>query len=151
MTITQRGTATCNAETEAPSPERKTGPRSGSAPVPEVTVSDRWWWRVRDYFTPPEILTDRAASIPELAAYAHRSAWTRHRLGLTRTAGIWWWRLVGLPQTLRCRIREWVWQRPGRAITVIALVKLLSLTTPGAWVVDRLITPVVHAALWLFL
>jgi hypothetical protein len=131
--------------------ERETGPRPASAPISEVTVSDRWWWRLRDYFTLPDLLTDRAASVPELAAYAHRGGWTRQPFGPVRNAGIWWWRLVGLPQTLRCRVREWVWQRPGRALTVVLLVKLLSLTAPGAYVVEQLIEPVVHAALWLFL
>lgn len=151
MTITDSDLNFRSRPRPKPSAERESSPKPSPTPVSEVTVSDRWWWRVRDYFTPPELLTDRPASIPELAAYAHRGAWTRQPFGPVRTAGIWWWRLIGLPQTVRSRVREWVWQRPGRALTVLLLVKVLSLTTPGAWVVERLVTPVVHAAIWLFL
>lgn len=151
MTITDGGTAVQDAGRGSQPTERDGARNQPPKLQPEVTLSDPWWWRVRDYATPPELFTDRPASIPELSAYARRGTWTRQPYGPIRTAGVWWWRLVGLPQTVRCRLREWVWQRPGRAITVIALIKVLSLTTPGAWVVDRVIEPVVHAALWLFL
>lgn len=151
MAITDSDLNFMKSQGRPPHAERVAPPKPGTTPTSEVTVSDPWWWRVRDYFTPPELLTDRPASIPELSAYAHRGGWTRQPYGPIRTAGIWWWRLIGLPQTVRSRLREWVWQRPGRAVTAVAAVKLLSLTGPGAWVVETVIEPVVHAALWLFL
>lgn len=151
MTTTDSELNFMNSDRRRGGSERETDQFSGPTPASEVTVRDPWWWRLRDYFTPPELFTDRPASIPELAAYAHRGDWTRQQYGALRAAGIWWWRLVGYPKTVRHRFAEWLWQRPGRAVTAVLLVKLLSLTTPGAYVVDQLIEPVVHAAIWLFL
>lgn len=135
-------------------PGRETSNSETSRPHPAITKRDRWsGWGARflTYFTPPTILADRPASIPELATYAHEGGWTRQQHGLLRASGIWWWRLVGLPKTVISRYREWIWQRPGRVIPVLLLIKLLALTGPGMWVVDHLFLPAARAAVWLLL
>ncbi|MEV0732407.1 hypothetical protein [Polymorphospora sp. NPDC050346] len=106
---------------------------------------------VLEYVTPPSVLTQPPASVAELAAYAKTGEWTARRYGFVRGAGIWWYRLVGLPYTVWCRYGEWIAQRPGRAITVLLLIKLLASTTAGEWVVEHLIVPAGRIAVWLFL
>ena len=155
---TERDTASCNAGSEDGPAERET-PVQGvsklqSAPQPAITNGDVWRGRLEvalRYLTPPSIITDRPASLVELSRYAHRAGWTSRRTGAIRTAGIWWYRLIGLPVTAICRYAEWIWQRPGRTIPVALLIKLLALTTPGVWAVEHLIRPAAHLALWLFL
>lgn len=135
-------------------PERGSGHSGASGLHPAITERDRWGeWGARflTYFTPPTVLTDRPAAIPELAVYAHEGGWTRQQHGALRASGIWWWRLVGLPKTVISRYREWIWQRPGRAIPVLLLVKLLALTGPGTWAVNHLFLPAARAAVWLLL
>ena len=123
--------------------------------------------RVAAYWTPPQVFTDRPASLSELAEYAYHAPWTRQdyiakpytdehtkkmvKTGAVRAAGIWWYRLVGYPATVGNRWTEWLWQRPGRAITTLTLVKLTASTTWGTWVVDNLLTPTVKALAWALL
>lgn len=106
---------------------------------PAITAGDRvrsWVAKSRAYWTPPEILTKRPPAVSGLAAYAKRGAWTRQIDGPIRRAGVAWFRVVGIPVTVLCRFAEWVWQRPGRAVPVLVLAKVLAHTTPGRWVVD---------------
>jgi hypothetical protein len=138
--------------------ERETGPDGAETRNSEVTDRDSRWERLGVlfdralvYVTPPAVLTEPPASVAELATYARAGAWTGRRSGLVRGAGVWWYRLVGLPCTVVCRYAEWIFQRPGRAIPVLLLVKLLASTTWGSWSVAHLVTPALHAALWLFL
>lgn len=105
---------------------------------------------VRAYVTPPSVLVERPASVAELSAYAHWGTWTAEA-GVLRNLGIAWYRLAGLPVTVICRYVEWIVQRPGRALVVFALVKLLLSTGPGPWVADHLIRPVLGAVAWVLL
>ena len=105
--------------------------------------------RLAAYWTPPALLTEPAPPVSELASYAHAGAWAPKN-GFVRGCGIAWWRLVALPVTVRCRLREWIWQRPGRAFAALLLVALLARTTPGRVVVDGL-GWVVSRTAWLLL
>jgi len=106
---------------------------------------------LREYVTPPSVLTDPPASVAELASYARWGAWTGRTDGPLRRLGIWWYRLVGLPVTVVGRYIEWIAQRPGRAIPVFVLWRLLISTGPGPWVADQLIRPVLGLAAWVLL
>lgn len=103
------------------------------------------------YWIPPAVLTEPPAPVADLAAYARAGAWTRRRSGLVRSAGVWWFRLVGLPYTVVCRYAEWIAQRPGRAIPVLLFVKVMASTSWGSWTVEHLVEPATRAAIWLFL
>lgn len=103
------------------------------------------------YLTPPQVFTDRPASLAELAEYARYAQWTTQDAGLVRACGIWWYRLVGYPKTVTGRYAEWIWQRPGRAIPALLTVKLIAHTTPGAWVVDHVVYPAAQLAGHIFL
>lgn len=152
-TVTVRNPEVCSAEFEGASePTPSTGERAETLKS-EVTVRDR----VRDvlvasraYWTPPEILTKRPPTVAALAAYARRGAWTRDLDGPIRRAGVWWFRLVGVPVTVMCRFAEWVWQRPGRALTASTLFVLFAHTTPGRWLVDA-VSAVVGVLAWALL
>lgn len=109
-----------------------------------------WEW-LREYVTPPSVLTESPASVAELAAYAHWGAWTSSTGGPLRRLGIVWHRLVGLPTTVVCRYVEWIAQRPGRAIPVYLLFKLLISTGPGPWAAENIIRPVLGVLAWVLL
>jgi hypothetical protein len=135
-----------------------------------ITDRDRlavWWAALAAYFTPPSVFVDRPASLAELAAYARFAPWTRQeyiakphtdedtgnvvKTGPLRAFGVAWYRYVGYPYTVASRYREWIAQRPGRAVPVLLLVKLLASTTPGAWVVANVVMPVASAVAWALL
>ncbi len=156
--VTERDSAVCIAESTGIPAERGTGVangQTGTIPVHSaITQRERvqsWLQAATVYLTPPSVLTDSPASVAELAAYAKRADWTASQTGFLRGAGVAWFRLVGLPITVVCRYVEWIAQRPGRAIPVAVLVKVAALTTPGAWAVDNILTPVAHAAAWILL
>ncbi len=109
------------------------------------------WVRSADYWTPPSLFTDRPASLAELADYAHSAPWTHQRTGLIRGLGIAWYRLFGLPYTVISRYREWFAQRPLRWAALAGGIKLLTMTGPGAWLVDHLVYPVARLAGHVFL
>lgn len=109
-----------------------------------------WLGAVREYVTPPAVWADQPASMAELAGYARWGAWTSSTGGLRR-AGICWHWLVGIPVTTLCRYTEWTWQRPGRAIPVFVLWKLLISTGPGPWAADHLIHPLLGLIAWVLL
>jgi len=106
---------------------------------------------IKGYLTPPSVLTQAPASVAELAAYARWGAWTSRTDSPLRKLGIVWHRLFGLPVTVICRYVEWIWQRPGRAIPVYLLWKLLISTGPGPWAGDHLIRPVLGVLAWVLL
>lgn len=106
---------------------------------------------MKDYLTPPSVLTESPASVAELAAYAHWGTWTTSADGPLRKLGIVWHRAFGLPATVVCRYVEWLWQRPGRAIPVFVLWKLLISTGPGPWAVEHLIHPILGVIAWVLL
>lgn len=89
------------------------------------------------YFTPPAPWATPPASLEELASYAHVGQWAPSS-GPRRLLGIAYWYSVGLPTTVICRYAEWVAQRPGRLVTVLALGAVLHRTTPGQWVTHSL-------------
>lgn len=105
---------------------------------------------VRAYITPPQVWAEPPASMAELAAYAHWGGWTTST-GTVRRLGIVWHRLVGLPVTTCCRYAEWIAQRPGRAIPVFVLWKLLISTGPGPGFADHVIRPALAAVAWVLL
>jgi hypothetical protein len=134
--------------------ERQDGQEAAETRKSALTVRRRWGKRldrVQAYLVPPKVLTEPPPAVAELAAYARAGAWTRQRYGLVRGFGVWWFRLVGLPYTTVCRYGEWVAQRPGRALVVLAFVKVMASTGWGSWAVTYLITPAGRAAVWLFL
>lgn len=106
------------------------GPVSQTATFPAetpITSRDRlqgWLLAAREYVTPPSVLTEKPASVKELAAYAKHGIWSRQEVGALRAAGIAWYRLVGLPVTVVCRYVEWIFQRPGRVTAVAGLIIL---------------------------
>jgi len=151
-------------------PEPSDVPESENSELPEVAERDIWRERglaFVAYFTPPSVLKEPPASVEDLADYAHRAGYTKHpRISVTvdpltgqkterrhwvREAGIWWHRLIGIPVTAVCRYVEWIAQRPGRAVPVLLLVKLLAQTSYGSWAITYLFAPVAHAAAWVLL
>ena len=158
VAVTQRETAVCNAVSVDASAEREpsqTTSQTGSFPVQTaITQRDRlqsWFQVAREYVTPPSVLTDRPASVAELRAYARRGGWTVQSAGPLRAAGVAWYRVIGLPTTVVGRYIEWIAQRPGRAIPVFALWKLLILTGGGPWFAAHVIVPAGHVAAWVLL
>lgn len=152
--VTDRNSEVGSSDFHDPHAERETGPDEAQTRKSALTDRDMWAdlaRRALAYITPPSVLTGHPDTVAQLAAYAKAGAWTRRRSGVIRALGVWWYRLVGLPYTVTCRYAEWIAQRPGRAIPVLLLVKLLASTTPGAWVVEHVIVPIGHAAAWLFL
>lgn len=152
-TVTLRDPEICNAEFDGPDVTHRSHVEAPDTLHPAITFGDRargWVAAARAYWTPPEILTKRPPAVSALSAYAKAGAWTRQVDGPIRRAGVWWFRLIGVPVTVACRFAEWVWQRPGRAIPVLVLCKVLALTTPGAWLVDAG-TDVVSALAWALL
>jgi len=115
----------------------------------EATLSDIWP-RALAYFTPPSIFTEQPASMADLRRYAHAAAWTS-KAGARRALGIGYFRLIARPTTIACRYVEWIGQRPGRAIPVYALWKLVIETPPGPWIAQHFIMPLASFAGWLFL
>ncbi len=111
----------------------------------------RWYQASAAYWTPPKLFTDRPASLQQLADYATHAPWTAQQAGIWRTAGIGYYRLVAYPKTVSKRYGEWVWQRPGRLLLHVGVIKLVTLTGPGSWAVDHLVYPVAHLAGRLFL
>lgn len=144
------------AGSPAPLVERGAGGESsqtGTFPVQSAPARGeqvRSWIRASvEYLTPPAVLTDRPASVAELAAYARHAGWTAQGAGPVRAAGVAWWRLVGLPATVVCRYAEWIAQRPGRAIPVFVMWKAVITTGGGPWFVDNVLAPVGQAAAWI--
>jgi hypothetical protein len=124
-----------------------------NSPLDVDTLRDRmreWLGAVREYVTPPAVWAEPPASMAELAAYARWGTWTSSTGGLRR-AGICWHWLVSIPVTTVCRYTEWIAQRPGRAIPVFVLWKLLISTGPGPWAADHLIRPLLGLAAWVLL
>lgn len=129
--------------------------QDGSTQVSEVpgfrVRAAGWWATTRSYWTPPAGFTDRPASLQELAAYARHAPWTAQQSGPLRALGVGWYRLVGYPKTVKNRYSEWVWQRPLRLAAHIGVIKLVSLTGPGAWTVDHIVYPAAQLAGRIFL
>ncbi len=147
---TVRVPETCNAGADS-APRGRMSWADRIATLQSAITDRNLTGKIKEWVVPPAILTDQPESIPDLARYAHAGAWTARRTGFTRGCGVWWWRLVALPYTAVSRTREWIIQRPGRAITVSVIVKITASTTWGTWTVTHLIVPAVHAAIWLFL
>jgi hypothetical protein len=138
-TVTVRNPEICSAEFESPDVTPRSHVEGGETLNSAITVGDRARLAVvwaKELYAPPPILTQRPPSVSALAAYAKHGAWTRGRSGFLRGAGVAWFRFVGVPVTVLCRAAEWIWQRPGRAVPVAVLVKVLAHTSPGRWLVD---------------
>lgn len=121
-----------------------------------ITDGERWA-ALRAYFTPPALLTDSPASLPELREYAYTAPWTQQpyvarpytdedskavvKTGAVRRTGIWYFRGFVYPYTVWSRTKEWAVQRPGRLVLTLAVVKLIASTSYGSWAVDHLLYP----------
>lgn len=156
--VTDRNSALCNAESADVPAERETARFRLSTLHSAITDRDdrpvdsaAWIKRFGAYFTPPAVLAEQAPAVDQIKAYAHRAAWTSRTDGPVRAVGIGWCYLIAIPMTVWSRIREWVWQRPARALVVLVTVKALTFLPPVGWLVDHLIKPAVRFALWLFL
>lgn len=152
--VTAGNSPLSTGESEGAPAERETGPEDSTLHSERFTVRDRlvgWFERSRDYWLPPNLLTNPPASFVELSAYAHRAGWTRRLDGPVRAAGIAYHRLVGLPVTVVCRYIEWICQRPGRLVPVYGVWKLFVSTGPGPAIADNVIRPCLAVAGWVLL
>lgn len=134
--------------------ERETAPEPSTLHPQGITVRDRLVGVLaasRAYWVPPNLLTQPPASVAELAAYAHHAGWTSRHDGPIRALGVVWHRAVSLPITAVCRYVEWIAQRPGRALPVFGVWKLLILTGPGPAVADTVIRPALAFLAWVLL
>ncbi len=158
ISATERNSPVSSGEFQGVPAERETGPELSSLQPTLHSNLDTQRERVREwlagfrgYWTPPSMLTEPPASVQELAAYAWYGGWTTAGSGPVRRLGIWWHRLIGLSTTTVCRYVEWIAQRPGRAIPVYLLWKLLITTGPGPWVADNIIRPALGFLAWVLL
>lgn len=129
----------------------ETGDEVSTLQPPPVAWRDRIFaalGRLRAYFVPPSLLTDPPPSMAQLASYARRGAWTKSRRGLLRSLGVWWYRLALIP-TAVCRYVEWTLQRPGRAVAVWLVWRLL--VSIGGPTVHTFIHAVLRAAAWVLI
>ncbi len=154
MSVTDGKTPVSSGEFGQVSAERETADEASSLQSGPATA--REWLRaglagVKGYVVPPAVVTDPPASLAELAGYAHWGAWTTRTYGPVRAFGVWWFRLVALPVTAVCRYAEWIAQRPGRALPVFVVWKLLISTGPGPWLAGHVIRPVLALAGWVLL
>lgn len=131
-------------------PERDESPEAPETAKSLLTYS-HLRGRVMTCIRPPKVTISRPASVPELTAYARTGTWTKSEGGAIRKAGVTYWYLIGLPTTVICRYIEWIAQRPGRALTVFALWRLVITTGPGPWFVQNVLSPIGSIAKWLFL
>ncbi|MGC9670970.1 hypothetical protein ACNTMW_31035 [Planosporangium sp. 12N6] len=154
VSVTVGNSPASSGVSEGAPTERETAGEDSSLHPDATTVRDRTRQAlraVRAYLTPPSVLTDPPPSWAELAAYARYGAWTSRADGPLRRLGVAWYVAVGLSVTAACRYIEWIFQRPGRAIPVFVLWKLLISTGPGPWAADHLIRPVLGLLAWVLL
>lgn len=143
-----------NGQSAGTPAERETTPELSTVHPDRLTVRDRIAGLVeasRAYWVPPNLLTQPPASVAELSDYAHHAGWTRRTDGPVRAFGIGWHRAVGLPITVVCRYAEWIAQRPGRALPVFGVWKLVILTGPGPDIADHIIRPALAFVAWVLL
>lgn len=134
--------------------ERETGPEVPSLHSDSTTGRDRLreiLHGARDYWVPPNLLTKPPPTYTALVNYAYRGAWAGKPAGPVREAGIFWHRAASLPVTAVCRYVEWVAQRPGRAIPIYGLWRLLLATDAGHWLAANLVHPALAALGWALL
>lgn len=134
--------------------EREAGPEGSSLHRNSTTDRDgrrEIARRVREYWVPPNLLTKPPPPYSALVNYAYRGAWASKPGGPVREAGILWHRAVSLPATAVCRYVEWIGQRPGRAVPVFALWRLLLATDAGHWLAADLVHPALAALGWALL
>lgn len=156
--VTERNSALCSADLPGALPERETGESGPGTLHSAITEGDRgpldtreWLRRFGAYCTPPSPLTERRPSMEQMVEYARRARYTSNLHGPVRAVGVAWCYLVAIPAAVCSRFREWLWERPARAVTVLATVKLLTFLPPVAWGVEHVVEPTVRGALWLFL
>lgn len=92
------------------------------------------WRRIAGWFghefRPPLVWTERPASLSDLSAYAWSGGWTGLG-GPARIAGVWWYRLVGIPLSTVAYYAAWLAQRPSRFFVALFLYTLLAQTSVG--------------------
>lgn len=154
MTAAGQNSEVPTSDSVSATSERETAPEPAGFRNSELAIRARiegWWAAGRGYWTPPSWMTDRLPSYAELWAYAWEGGWTRRTRGPIRWLGIWWLRLVALPVSWFCRGAEWVAQRPGRTLAALILWQAVVRSTPGAWLADHIIRPVLAVLAWVFL
>lgn len=118
-----------------------------------ATLSDRLGAAAeaaKAWLVPPNVLTEPAPALVEMSAYARRGAWTSGD-GLLRKLGVLWMLLVAVPTAFVLRLKEWMVQRPSRAIFFVLIWQLAIRSDQGAWIADHIIRPYFHALAWIFL
>lgn len=149
-TVTQGDPETCNAESAGALTEPKIKANATDTLKSAITAGSSrvgvWVAASRAYWTPPQVFTDRPASLADLAEYARTAPWTTQDAGIVRAGGVWYYRLVAYPYTVVSRYREWFAQRPLRLVALAGSVKLAAATDPGVWVVNHVVYPVFTAA-----
>lgn len=146
--VTERNSALGNAESAGAAK----GPTT-SGPSPKTlhsALTERYPWlvgvarRAAEEFRLPSLFTEQAPAVQTLRRYAHDGLWTRKPDGLVRALGIAWCYGIGIPVTVYSRYREWLWQRPSRAIFGVLTMWLLAQLPPVAWSLDHLVKPLLH-------
>lgn len=90
---------------------------------------------LKDFFVPPAWLVSTPATWDELAAYAHHNVRMQNAPAIVQALGSAWLYLVVFPAVAKARFREWVLQRPARALLFIGVADLFIRTTPaGHWI-----------------
>lgn len=148
--VTERRSETCNAGSQAAPVERETLAGKPTVLQSAITHGKRVAEGVRRCWKLPPLLTVQPPTIEQLDQYARHAAYTS-KTGARRACGIGWCYLVAVPNLVASRMWAALWERPGRILTVLLTVKLLSFTPPVAWAVDNIIVPVARGALWLIL
>lgn len=130
--------------------ERENAPQATDSRKSVVTNSDIKA-RTIAYFTPPSILTDAPESIPAKRRYARSGDWIASVDGPIRKLGIGYWRVIALPVSVVAGYVTWIADRPGRALIVYGLWRMVIGNPPGPWLTKNILTPAGSVAAWLFL
>lgn len=151
---TQRETPASNHDPGSGPGGAKTGLEDSTLHRDSTTDGDRLRHALtaaRRYWIPPNLLVNPPPTYAQLVNYAYRGAWAAKPAGPIREAGIFWHRTVSLPVTAVCRYIEWVAQRPGRALPIYGLWRLLLATDAGHWLAANLVHPALAAIGWALL
>ena len=94
QSVTDRNSALCNADLPAGVAEREIGsepPESLHSAITDgderPTTTGEWLTRFGDYFTPPELLSERRPAVDTMREYARRGRYTADLHGAVRALG----------------------------------------------------------------
>lgn len=103
-----------------------------SQPQSAVTFSE-WIAGLKEWATPPDIVTEDRPSLQKTAAYAMRGEWTTSG-GVYRRAGQAYM-VFALVVKTACYSIDWVTERPTRLAAAAVLVWLLAQFPPLSWLI----------------